>query len=133
MGEGGYLYCKGATTVPFQYEHCILKYDGCGVEWHAIDKDTICQYTGLTDKADNKAFENSIIKLISENVFGVVRFGEYKSPFDNEETSHIGFYVDWENDDRCKFWRKDLGYWLNVDTVIVGNIFDTQELLGGEQ
>ena len=35
---------------------------------HEIIPETLCQYTGLTDKAKNKAFENSIIKVITEDV-----------------------------------------------------------------
>lgn len=143
--EGYYIYhikrtpCVFGDSVKPEDEQHVIMCDGFS-DWNMprdtvyydIDPETLCQYTGLTDKAKNKAFENSIIKLISENVFGVVKFGEYKSPFDNAETRHIGFYVDWENDDRCKFWRKDLGYWLNVDTVVIGNIFDNPELLENE-
>ena len=94
-----------------------------------VDETTICQYTGLTDKAKNKAFENSIIKVISEDEFGVIKYGEYASPFDNSSTKHIGFYVEWQNKTRTNLWGKDLGYWLNDTTIICGNIFDNVELL----
>lgn len=111
--------------------------DGCvyqdlGFEkWHIVDQSTICQYTGLTDKAKNKAFENSIIKVITDDEFGVIKYGEYANPFDNSSVKHIGFYVDWKNKTRTNLWRKDLGYWLNDTTIIVGNIFDNAELLEG--
>ena len=101
------------------------------IEITEVDSDTICQYTGLTDKAKNKAFENSIIKVISENEFGVIKYGEYSNPFDISSVKHIGFYVEWQNKTRTNLWRKDLGYWLNDTTIICGNIFDNAELLEG--
>lgn len=120
-------WVEGLLTVMWGQYHIINPKDENTA--YPIDPDTICQYTGLTDKAKNRVFENSIIKLIPENVFGVVRFGEYKSPFDSAETTHIGFYVEWEESDRCKFWRKDLGYWLAATTIICGNIFDNPDLM----
>lgn len=100
-------------------------------EYAKVDPRTICQYTGLTDKAKNKAFENSIIKVISEDEFGVIKYGEYANPFDNSSAKHIGFYVEWQNKTGTNLWRKDLGYWLNNTTIIVGDIFDNVELLEG--
>jgi hypothetical protein len=122
-------------------EGYIVKYGFAGKEkWYIVPSyasdlyafeiipNTICQYTGLKDKAKNKVFENSIIIVISENVFGVIKYGEYRSPFDSSETKHIGFYVEWKNEKRCNLWRKDLGYWLNDTTIICGNIFDNAEV-----
>ena len=118
--EGYLSKCDGKWT--------ICDDEGCGC---FVEENTICQYTGLTDKAKNKAFENSIIKVIPEGEFGVIKYGEYRSAFDSSETKHIGFYVEWKNEKRCGLWREDLGYWLNDTTIIVGNIFDNAELLEG--
>lgn len=72
-----------------------------------VDEDTICQYTGLTDKNGKKIWEGDIIKYHFGEVYAPVKFGEYQSCFDNASTIHVGFYVDWnENHD----FRKDLGY-----------------------
>ena len=95
-----------------------------------IDKNTICQYTGLTDKNGNKIWENDIIKYHFGNDVAPIRFGEYQSCFDSTKTGHIGFYVDW---DCKKALRKDLGYWVNmIDCNVIGNIFDNAELLEGQ-
>ena len=95
-----------------------------------IDEDTICQYTGLTDKNGKKIWEGDIIKYHFGEVYAPVKFGEYQSCFDSTSTSHVGFYVDWyETHDL----RKDLGYWIKlVDAEVVGNIFDNPELLEEE-
>ena len=116
--EGYLSKCDGKWTI------CDDEGTGCFVEY-----ETICQYTGLTDKAKNKAFENSIIKVNPEDEFGVINYGEYANPFDNSSAKHIGFYVEWQNKTRTNLWRKDLGYWLNDTTIICGNIFDNAELL----
>lgn len=94
-----------------------------------IDINTLCQYTGLTDKNGNKIWENDIVKYHFGEEVAPIRFGEYQSCFDSAKTAHIGFYVDWNNN---KALRKDLGYWVNmIDCNVIGNIFDNPELLGG--
>ena len=93
--------------------------------WHRVDKDTICQYTGLTDKKGNRIWENDIIKYHFGNDAAPIKFGEYQSCFDSTKTGHIGFYVDWDCE---KSLRKDLGYWVNlIDCNIIGNVFDDTE------
>ena len=97
---------------------------------HIIDKNTICQYTGLTDKNGNKIWENDIVKHHFEECFAPIRFGKYQSCFDATKTQHIGFSVDWG---RKQALRKDLGYWVNmVECDIVGNALDNPELLDRE-
>ena len=91
-----------------------------------IDTDTICQYTGLTDKNGNKIWENDIVKYHFGNDAVPIKFGKYQSCFDSSKTGHIGFYVDWDCE---KALRKDLGYWVNlIDCNIIGNVFDDTEL-----
>lgn len=83
-----------------------------------INKDTICQYTGLTDKNGNKIWENDILTYDAYND-GVVRYGEAVQG----ACSHVGFYVDWLNKDACL--RSDLGFWMSKrDIEVTGNIFD---------
>lgn len=101
--------------------------DTCRQNNYLIDEDTICQYTGLTDKNGKKIWEGDIIKYHFGEVYAPVKFGEYQSCFDSTSTCHVGFYVDW---DKNHNFRKDLGYWIKlVDAEVVGNIFDNPELL----
>ena len=96
-----------------------------GTYEYMIDPDTICQYTGLTDKKGRKIWENDIIKYHYGDYYAPVKFGEYQSCFDSTTTCHVGFYVDW---DEKRDFRKDLGYWIKmVDAEVVGNIYDKPE------
>lgn len=81
-----------------------------------IDEDTICQYTGLTDKNGKKIFENDIVQV-----------GWYNGTVEYEDGC---FVIKWNN---IKFLRKDLGYWANLDGFqTIGNIYDNPELLEEE-
>lgn len=100
-----------------------------GVE---VDPNTICQYTGLTDKNGNEIWENDVVNYKNESVGydknGIVKFGEYHSGFDGN-ANHIGFFIEWNSD--CL--RKDIGFWAkNRELEVIGDIFDNPELIGGD-
>lgn len=108
-------------------EFIISNDDGLGV---FIKPDTICQYTGLTDKNGNRIWENDVIQYIDEDlaVNGVVRFGRHEQIVMLE----LGFYVEWvSNEAEC--FKTDICYWAERrDIDVIGNIFDNPELLKGE-
>lgn len=88
--------------------------------------DTICQYTGLTDKNGNKIWENDVCYYDDMDVC-VVRFGEYDN---NTGHKHVGFYTAWR---KYKYmFRSDIGFWVKErELEVIGNIFDNPELLEG--
>lgn len=121
------------------YGYCFLDFDNRWViHWNengeslasTVNPDTICEYTGLTDKSGNKVFEGDIFlnKFHNEPTnIGIVRYGEYCNAFNSDPyCSHIGFYVDWNDD--LQIMRKDLGFWCKRREV-VGNIFDNPKLI----
>lgn len=124
--DSGYYYIvppyKGASTLPIGF----LITDGMEL----VIPETLCQFTGLTDKNGQKIWENDIIKYHFGEIYAPIKYGCYQNCFDSQKAEHVGFYVDW-SDDKCL--RKDLGYWIDmVDTMPVGNIFDNPELLQEE-
>ncbi len=103
----------------------------CKIVGYEVDRDTICQCTGLKDKNGKLIWENDVIKYHFGNAYAQIRYGAYQSCFDSQKTEHIGFYVDWSE---SRNYRKDLGYWINmVNAEVIGNIFDNKELLESEE
>lgn len=84
-----------------------------------IDPSTICQCTGLKDENDKLIYENDIIRC---------KVGTAKVIWDKSE-----WRIEWLKND---LWRKDLYYWAVEDIqriVVIGNIFDNEELLESEE
>ena len=87
-----------------------------------VDEDTICQYTGLTDKNGKKIFEGDIVRY--GEVCGEVKFGLHESNWQIGKYNQ-GFFVTFPKE---YLLRNELGYWRNK-IVVVGNVFDDPELL----
>lgn len=94
---------------------------------YLIDTETICQYTGLTDKNGNKIWENDVCYYNDMDVC-VARFGEYDN---NTGHKHVGFYTAWRK--YKDMFRSDIGFWVKErELEVIGNIFDNPELLKNE-
>ena len=89
----------------------------------------LMQFTGIKDKNGKEIYEDDIIPYHFNNeVKGTVKYGEYRNPCDDEHANHIGFYLEFNNENANKVYRKDLGYWLKTSHK-EGNIFENPELL----
>ena len=109
--SGYYFIAKeylSASTLPVRS----LIYDNT----HLVDENTICQYTGLTDKNGNKIWENDVI-FAGDNT--VVTWNEY--------------YASWSLTKKGWMYSHFFGESVDAkeDCVVIGNIFDNPELLGG--
>lgn len=90
----------------------------CNCQTHVIDSDTICQYTGLTDKNGRKIWENDICiiedgTLDEEDGCFICKWDDYAARYILDGN---GLIADFDN----------------VDTryvEIIGNIFDNPDLL----
>lgn len=92
-----------------------------------IDKSTICQYTGLTDKNGNKIWENDVVDA-SNCWWDAAGPAGHTSPIIKVEWSewYCGF-----NPFAC--YDCDCGVYIeSCDVEVIGNIFDNPELLKGE-
>lgn len=91
-----------------------------------VDKKTVCQNTGLTDKSSKKIWENDIVKYQykhTEKIIGRIFFSDFRASFSvtagRKGSSSI-------NNDLFRYVR-------NGNRVeVIGNIFDNPELLGVE-
>lgn len=83
-----------------------------------VDKTTLCQYTGLTDKKGNKIWENDIV-LVDKIDKAVVIFSEKHSGYILQPIGD--FYFD----------SPMLIHNINIIDNIIGNTFDNAELLEG--
>ena len=116
----GYVVEKYGTCFPYDIKNA----DTCRQNSYLIDEDTICQYTGLIDKDGKKIWENDIISTQNECI-GVVKYG-------TDEYRHThGFYIEWIKD---MWYRRELGFWAKKEEIaVVGNVYDTPELLDKER
>ena len=123
--DHSYITPENVGISYYEKEQCIMAVA------YEVDPETVCQYTGMTDKNGRKIFEGDIVKYHFGEDVAPVRFGAYQSCFDSQQAEHCGFYVDWKENRNL---RKDLGYWVHmVDAEIVGNIHDNLELIGADK
>lgn len=123
------------------YDICEMT-DKSGVSGIDVDRKTICEYTGLTDKNGNKVFEGDIVrtqayrtkaysKSAKEKRFiGVVKYFEHKwNGTDKRFVNHVfenGYRVEIIGD----MENFTHGGWSDFwDCEIIGNIYDNPELL----
>ena len=86
-----------------------------------VDSETVCQWTGLTDKNNRKIFEGDICKI-------------HSGPIDEEDGC---FSVEWdEGDARFALYGEgltvDFGNYNGHECEVIGNIFDNPDLLPEE-
>lgn len=79
-----------------------------------VDENTICQYTGLTDKNGNKIWENDVVLLDDE--YWLVKWSDNDAQFTIEDDCTI----------------ENFGNVWGADCEVYGNIFDNADLLKGE-
>ena len=89
-----------------------------GTAFYEVDPNTICQYTGLTDKNGNKIWENDIVKGLFYHGLKVKAVVAFK---------YGVFGLKWNRGDVEEF--SAFTSICNVEYEIIGNIFDNPELL----
>lgn len=98
--------CLNAGSKPNRYDWTL--------EPHEIDPDTLCQYTGLTDKNGRRIWENDIVRNEKGDIGVVQWFEEHAAFMIWNKTKHYVCYLA-END------------FSKIE--IAGNIFDNADLL----
>lgn len=113
--EGYYVYCRKRHYI-LPVLNKAIGFDEREDEWVEADPNTICQYTGLTDKNGKRIWENDICDT-----------------FENDSKEILRNVVKFE--DGCfKVFKKHylsmhLDCYEESDLKVIGNIFDNPELL----
>lgn len=114
-------WVEGLLTVMWGQYH-IINPDNENTAY-PIDTETICQYTGLSDKNSNKIWENDIVKC-------------YADTDDLGNDLYFFYKVIWHESYYC-WWLSDihtledeyLHQYNSSDIEVIGNIFDNPELM----
>lgn len=129
--EGYYIYCRKRHYI-LPVLNKAIGFDEREDEWAEIDTETLCQYTGLTDKNGRKIWENDIVRYTfdypSETATENGLKERISSVFWSEWRGSWSVYAD---ERKGKGMNNDLfKYARNGNTVeVIGNIFDDKELL----
>lgn len=119
QGSGDFSVIYGAGNDEF---------DTTSIQKYTVYSDTVGQYTGIQDKNGKRIFDGDIISI---------PFVEDRSPYEENCISyenglvyfcdeHHGWYVKFF-DDALSLWEYD-----DSDIEVVGNVYDSFELLGFE-
>ena len=121
----GHLRCDCGKWLIYQFE-----YDRADYVAYEVNPETICQYTGLTDKNGQKIWENDVVKK------------EFYTDYDNYANleEYIGFVkfedcawvIETKVDNRIctRPIIESMAYSEDIKHFeVIGNVFDTPELL----
>ena len=141
--EGQYVYITNPLTEdgkPIKHLIC----NGTNIFNDLIDSDTLCQYTGLTDKNGKKIWENDILRGHgNDKDLSKVLFGKFYV-IDAETLRRVDEVIGWHTEvietdalSKCEPFCLPMPltdfYIERSEFEVYGNIFDNPELLEVEK
>ena len=122
--EGYYVYCRKRHYI-LPVLNKAIGFDEREDEWVEVNPDTLCQYTGLTDKNGKKIWENDIVNCWT--CIDIGDFANYRVEIGYVEMNYGSFGLHRIQDDT--YYRPFKDYFEGYNLHIIGNIFDNPELL----
>ena len=123
LSDGGWSY--GNLRIANTGVTIIVPNDTPLGKYGKVDPETVCQFTGLTDKNGNKIWENDVCQYIDSDGYEtefVVKYGRHEG----QHGINLGFYIEWSEMDG---YREDICFWAEErDIEVIGNIFDNHKL-----
>ena len=93
----------------------------CKIVGYEVDRDTICQCTGLKDKNGKLIWENDVVKQFADcNELGNSLYFFYQIRWNNEYSAFEGYEI---------YTEETVLFPDLEDIEVIGNIFDNPELL----
>ena len=114
----------GAIIIPTEKSNMFLceKENNLGFEvWHPVIPETVCQYTGLTDKNGRKIFEGDILSAHLDDQYP-------------EDITYV--QITWDGFSWCTRESTEDDVMTEHDCnvfEVCGNVFDNPELIGGKE
>ncbi len=111
----------------------------CKIVGYVVDRNTICQYTGLTDKNGNKIWENDIVSgHDNPNDLAKIVFGEF-AVIEVESLDKVDGVIGWHTEviptdslSKCEPFCLSMpltDFYIGLsEWEVIGNIFDNPEL-----
>lgn len=123
--EGCYAECNGKTFIGIDIsigiDDIFEVFCTPVIRWLEVDPETLCQFTGETDKNGKRIWESDVVWLVydgKEHIYQIV--------WDNSE-------LDFKATNGEENYGSNFEYLLCCDEIeVIGNIFDNKELLQEE-
>ena len=117
--EGNLILCGDKAYIhPVSNKIDVTGEIGRIIVMHEVDPETLCQYTGLTDKNGRKIWENDIVKCKTDNL----------------RVSWHTFKASWVVSKKGWMFNHFFGESMEPEDVeAIGNVFDNPELLEGKE
>ena len=120
--EGHYAECRGETFIGVDTSSMFEIFCPPVIRWFKVRSETICRFTGMTDKNGVRIWKNDIVEAWSQ---GSRAIGTVKQRVDGLWI----MYPAWQNHE---FWELKPNSNGETTVEVLGNAFDNPELLQEE-